>query len=160
MMLFKASPDKSVKIFTAVISFIFLLSVIGLIGIFIVEKSIILPVLSLVILSAFVLAYVYRPVSYTISKEQLFINRLAGDIVIPKASIKQVDVIDKDVVDGAFRTFGVGGLFGYFGKFSNARFGSMTWYVRRMDKLVLLTTDTEKILLSPDDVEGFVAALI
>jgi hypothetical protein len=160
MMLFKASPDKSVKIFTAVISFIFLLSVIGLIGIFIVEKSIILPVLSLVILSAFVLAYVYRPVSYTISNEQLFINRLAGDIVIPKASIKQVDVIDKDVVDGAFRTFGVGGLFGYFGKFSNARFGSMTWYVSRMDKLVLLTTDTEKILLSPDDVEGFVAALI
>lgn len=158
-MIFKATPDKSVKVVTVIICF-FLLSVIGLMGIFMIEKSIILPVISVVILAAFVLAYLYRPVSYAISSDELHIKRVAGDVIIPRSAIKHIDVIDKDLVNGAFRTFGVGGLFGYFGKFSNSRFGSMTWYVSRMDQLVLITTEREKILVSPDDLDGFVAALI
>lgn len=158
-MIFKATPDKSVKIVTLVIGLLFLLSIIGLTGMFVAEKVIVLPVVAVIILSAFVFAYVFRPVSYTVTSEQLIINRMGGAVVIPRSSIKSVDIIHKNVVDGSLRTFGVGGLFGYYGKFSNTKFGAMTWYVRRMDHLVFIDTGREKILVSPDDINGFVAAL-
>ena len=38
----------------------------------------------------------------------------------------------------AFRMFGVGGLFGYFGKFSNYEIGNMTFM--EQDKMRLLTS--------------------
>jgi energy-coupling factor transporter transmembrane protein EcfT len=156
---FKTTPDKSVKIVTLVIGLLFLLSIIGLAGMYIAEKTIILPVVAVIILSAFVFAYVYRPISYTVTQDQLIINRAAGSVHIPRSSIKSVDVIHRNLVDGSMRTFGVGGLFGYYGRFSNAKFGTMSWYVRRMDHLVFINTNAEKILVSPDDVNGFVAAL-
>ncbi len=158
-MIFSASPDKQVKIFTVAICCIFFLSVIGLMGVYLSEQMIVLPVLAVIIILAFILVYVYRPVSYTVTNDQLAINRIAGTVFISRAAIKKVDIINKKVVDGAVRTFGVGGLFGYFGKFSNSKIGAMTWYVSRMDKLVLITTESEKILVSPDDLEGFVTAL-
>lgn len=156
---FKTTPDKSVKIVTLIIGFLFLLSIVGLTGMFVAEKKIILPVVAVIILSAFVFAYVYRPISYTVTKDHLIIKRMAGAVLIPRSAIKSVDIIHKNVVDGSLRTFGVGGLFGYYGKFSNAKLGAMTWYVRRMDHLVFINTSGEKILVSPDDINGFVAAL-
>lgn len=52
------------------------------------------------------------------------------------------------------RTFGNGGLFGYFGKFYNAAFGKMTWYAtRRNNYLVLSTSENGKIVLTPDNLE-------
>lgn len=156
---FKATPDKPVVVITVIILLSFLLSIIALIGIFISEKLIILPVLAVFLVLVFFIAFAYRPISYTVTKEQLIINRLAGTVLIPRSSIKSVDIIHRNVVDGSLRTFGVGGLFGYYGRFSNAKFGAMTWYVRRMDQLVFVNTVEEKILVSPDDINGFVAAL-
>lgn len=156
---FKVTPDKPVKVITVIILLTFLLSISTLIGIFITEKMIILPVLAVFLVLVFFIAFAYRPISYTVTKEQLIINRLAGAVVIPRSSIKSVAIIHRNVVDGSLRTFGVGGLFGYYGRFSNAKFGAMTWYVRRMDHLVFINTVEEKILVSPDDINGFAAAL-
>ena len=59
-----------------------------------------------------------------------------------------------------FRTFGVGGLYGYYGKFYNRTFGSMTWYATRRDKLVLVKfQNKKKIILTPDEPVALIAAL-
>lgn len=62
-------------------------------------------------------------------------------------------------MDNTIRIFEVGGLFGYFGKFSNKKNGVMTWYCTRRNKLVMVTTENEKIILSPDGSEAFIAVL-
>ena len=49
------------------------------------------------------------------------------------------------------RTFGVGGLFGYFGKFFNSKIGRLTMYGTRRNNTVLIETDNKKIILTPDD---------
>jgi len=55
------------------------------------------------------------------------------------------------------RTFGVGGLFGYFGKFWNKEYGNMTWYATRRDKaIMIITKENKKIILTPDEVEKFI----
>ncbi len=66
--------------------------------------------------------------------------------------------VDKDKMGWAIRIFGVGGLFGYFGKFANKEMGNMTWYATRRDKTVLVTTTgNKKIIVTPDEPEAFVA---
>ncbi len=69
-------------------------------------------------------------------------------------------MLDKEKIGWAIRTFGVGSLFGYYGKFANTKLGSMTWYATRKDKTVLVRTiDNKKIILTPDEPEKFVADL-
>ena len=59
---------------------------------------------------------------------------------------------------GVIRTFGVGGLFGYYGQFYNSKIGSMTWYATRQNNTVLVRTiDNKNIVLTPDEPEKFVA---
>ena len=68
-------------------------------------------------------------------------------------------MIDKKDIRNCVRTFGVGGLFGYYGCFANFTFGSMTWYATRKDKAVLITTNTnKKVLVTPNDPVAFIAA--
>jgi hypothetical protein len=79
---------------------------------------------------------------------------------IDRNQIKSVELLDKEQLAWVFRTFGVGGLFGYYGKFANTKLGSMTWYATRRNKTVLIETlDNKKIILTPDEPEKFVAHL-
>ena len=67
-------------------------------------------------------------------------------------------IVDKETMKWTVRTFGVGGLFGYFGKFANRALGSMTLYATRRNNYVLIiTTDERKIIITPDEPISFVA---
>lgn len=104
--------------------------------------------------------FALRPTSYTLTGEAVVINRFIGKRSIPRARVLSAEVMDKKLLNGSIRTFGVGGLFGYFGRFANHRFGVMRWYATRRDRAVLLRTeDNQKIVLTPDDVEGFLSEL-
>jgi hypothetical protein len=156
---FTVTSDKRVKIFTGIIILIFLTAIIGLIGIFIADSSTLTLAAAILLFAVFVVAYLFRPLSYTVTNDSLIIQRLAGNIHISKSSITEVRVIQKNEMNGSIRTFGVGGLFGYYGNFLHPKLGVMKWYVKRMDRLVLITTDSGKLLLSPDNVEGLINAL-
>lgn len=53
-----------------------------------------------------------------------------------------------------WKTFGNGGLFGFYGEFKNDRYGYMTWYATKRSNYVMLeTTEREKIVLTPDNVD-------
>lgn len=110
------------------------------------------------LLFLYFIPFVLRPINYKLLNGQLIIHRLFSDIKIDRNQIKSVEYLDRSELGWVFRTFGVGGFFGYFGKFTNTKIGSMTWYATRRDKTVLVTTiNNKKIILTPDEPDQFVS---
>ena len=121
------------------------------------EEVILIPIFLFVISIG---VFIFRPISYTITDQEIIVNRLWKDVIINRKDIQSVEILDKDFSKRTIRAFGVGGMWGYFGKFVHDIIGTMTWYVTRRDKMVLLRlVDDKKLVLSPDDLEGFVENL-
>lgn len=106
------------------------------------------------------LAFAFHPTAYSVTPDALIICRPIRNVRIKRATIKSIVVVDKKEINGAIRTFGVGGVFGYYGCFANYALGSMTWYATRRDKAVLITTtNNKKIVVTPNEPVAFVTAL-
>lgn len=100
----------------------------------------------------FVVCYLYRTLAYAVDRVGVTIQRPIGNKVIHFDEIRNAFTVDKETMGWVLRTFGVGGLFGYFGKFRSHRMGNMTWYATRRDRyLVIVTNDDRKIVTTPDD---------
>ena len=145
-MKYKASLDKTSIIITILVGLLF--------GAFIIFNFI-LP-LAILLLSLYLLCWHLKPLSYEIKAEEIIIRRLIKSVHINRSDIENLTLIEKNKLSGTIRTFGVGGLFGWYGKFSNNELGDMTWYLTRRDKPILIISKAgKKILISPDDAEGF-----
>jgi hypothetical protein len=103
--------------------------------------------------------YAWSPRSYTISGRSIIVKRLAGNVRIPLGGIREARVATPADFQDCIRTFGNGGLFGYYGQFSTAKLGSCTWYVTNQSNRVVVITSAKTAVFSPDDVDGFLAAV-
>lgn len=150
-MIFKTSLDGLAKGITIGVIVLFSTIIVGqLIPSYELDPigSIFLIGLLIVICCACVL---YRPLNYVLTTDTLIIHRLINDIAIKRTDIliaKEVSNID---MGQTIRRFGVGGLFGYFGRFSNSKFGQLTMYATRRNNAVLIDTGNKKIILTPDN---------
>ena len=98
------------------------------------------------------ICWLLAPRSYEFDKTKLTINRPAGKIIIPLNSIGSADELPREELAGMIRTFGVGGLFGYYGAFWAPRIGHVRMHATCTKGLVLIVTTTgKKIIISPDD---------
>ena len=88
------------------------------------------------------ITFIFRPIHYQVLEDTLIIHRQIADVKIERSEIKSVELLDKEMLQSTIRVFGVGGLFGYYGKFANTKMGMMTWYATRRDKAVLVITIT------------------
>ena len=146
-MIYKASLDKTALLITSLVTLMF-----GALIVF----NFILP-LAIFLIIIYLICMALKPLNYEITKDELIIRRLIKSVRMNRADIKSVELIEKATLSGTIRTFGVGGLFGWYGKFANSQLGNMTWYLTRRDKPVLiLKKDSKKILISPDQAEAFV----
>jgi hypothetical protein len=102
----------------------------------------------------------FRPLNYILTSEKLVIHRLFSDITIKRQDILTAREISNNDMGLTIRTFGVGGLFGYFGKFFNSKIGRLTMYGTRRNNTVLIETDNKKIILTPDDPIEFLRQLL
>lgn len=160
MTIFTASMDRSTKLITgfitvlvAVITLAQLISSFEHFSYLSIFSSSILPVL-------YILTFVFRPIYYKLSGDKLIIHRLTDNVALDRNQIKEVKQIDPEQLKRSVRIFGVGGLFGYYGRYANNTLGRMTWYATRKNKTVLLITNAnEKFILTPDEPEAFVASL-
>lgn len=110
---------------------------------------------TVLLLGIYFFCYLYRPMSYIISEGKLVVKRPIKDVILNLSELKQVRIASKQDLKLTIRTFGNGGLFGFYGKFRNSTFGNMTWYATRLNNyLILFTTNAGKIVLTPDDIEG------
>jgi len=99
---------------------------------------------------ALIASWAFHPKNYSVDENQLIIHLPILNVAIDRREIKEINELSGGV-PFSVRTLGVGGVFGYFGKYFNIKLGSMTWYATRRDKGVLITkTNGKKILLTPD----------
>ncbi|MFM2361037.1 MAG: hypothetical protein RLY16_3030 [Bacteroidota bacterium] len=157
MMTYKTSLDNLAKGVTLGVTILFFVIIAGQYSSSVTEgKS---PfIFSTMLLSLIYLGtFLFRPIRYSITDEKLIIHRPLLDIKIDRTTIEKVEQLENDQLSCAVRIFGVGGLFGYWGKFSNSKIGSMTWYATRRSNAVLVTTiHNKKIVLTPNEPEKFV----
>jgi len=146
---FRAPYDSLAKVITASI-LVTLLVVVG------VTHSVVVSILAVLLLVA---AYAYSPTSYSISEGSIVVGRLIGNVRIPIDSIRAVRAATKDDFRGGIRLFGSGGLFGYYGVFLTSKLGRSTWYVTNRRNAVVVATGAKTVVLSPGDVDGFLAAI-
>jgi hypothetical protein len=157
---FSASLGKTAKISTIGIVSLFVAIMAGMFvsgsdNLF--PTAIILPMTLVFVLG---LSYYFSIKSYEVTDDEIIIRRPFDRVSYKKASVKSAERIEGKSIRFAVRTFGVGGLFAYTGEFWNSKYGSMTWYVTRMDTAIMMTTSSnKKIVISPDRPEEFTSAL-
>ena len=156
-MTYKTSLDNLAKVVTIIITILFAVIIVGQFSL-IKDEGKSVPTFTTILLSLIYFGtFSFRPISYKLTDDKLIIHRPLFDIKINRTEIKNVEQLDKEKLSWAVRIFGVGGLFGYWGKFSNAKLGSMTWYATRRNNAVLVTTIyNKKIVLTPNEPEKFV----
>jgi hypothetical protein len=157
-MTYKTSLDTLAKVVTISITILCAAIILGQFSLIKDEGGSIPIYTTVTLLVIYFGTFSFRPVSYRFTDEKLIIHRPLSNIAIPRNEIKSVEQLEKGKLSWSIRIFGVGGLFGYYGKFSNSKLGSMTWYATRRDKAVLVSTIyNKKIILTPDEPERFVA---
>jgi hypothetical protein len=156
-MTYKTSLDGTAKTITVGVTVLFAIFIFGQNTLIRQDKVSIYTSIFLILIYG--VAFILRPIHYELSGDSLTIHRLFGDVKIDRINIKCVELADKKKTSRAVRIFGVGGLFGYFGKFANSRLGFMTWYATRRDRTVLIETmDNKKIIVTPNEPEKFVSS--
>jgi len=161
---FKASWDKWVWIFSVIF-----IGLLGVLPIGMIAYALTTPhadqrtlagvaVLLLVILAV---VYLFSPQAYAVEPGELIIQRPGTDVAIPLKTIERIEVGGGwQVFRGALRLFASGGAFGFYGSFWSSTLKNFTAYATRMDKVVVLYRTTGgPIVVSPDEIEAFVAAI-
>ena len=156
-MTYKTSLDNLAKIVTIITTIIFATIIIAQFSLLRDEGNSV-PISTIILLGLIYFGtFSFRPINYKLTVDELIIHRPLSDVKILRDEIKSVEQIDKSKLSWAVRIFGIGGLFGYWGKFSNSKLGSMTWYATRKTNVVLVTTIyNKKIILTPNEPERFV----
>lgn len=156
-MTYKTSLDKTAIIITIGVTLLFAVIIGGQYSI-IKDAGNDMPFYTTVgLLLIYTLAFAFRPIDYLITADEIIIRRPLTNIHIRRDQLESIEPIGKKAMNGAIRTFGVGGLFGYYGGFANTSIGRMTWYATRKDTAVLLRTrNNKKIILTPDEPQQFI----
>lgn len=144
---FTASYDSAAKTISAVVCVMFL--VLG-----VATSSI---AIGIVFVAMLAVSFVWSPTGYSVGDGFLSVHRVIGNLRIPLASIREVRIASREDLEGSLRIFGSGGLFGYYGAFRSPRLGKNAWFVTQQSHAVIVVTSAGTFVLSPDDVDGFIA---
>jgi hypothetical protein len=148
-MRFPASYDLTTKIISGLMCLVLLTAVVA-------AHSFAIACLSLLILAACV---AYSPRSYEIQGQTILVQRLAGAARVTLQGVRDARRTTPEDFRGCIRLWGSGGLFGYYGLFRTTKLGKSTWYVTSRNNSVVVITAAKTVLFSPDDRDGFLAAI-
>jgi len=159
-MTYKTSLDKTATAITIGVTILFAI-IIGGQYVFIRDVGRAIPIYTTTAcLVIYFIAFAFRPIDYVVTKKEIIVRRPILNVHIKRTDIKSTELIERNKITGSIRTFGVGGLFGYYGNFANFSLGRMTWYATRKDKPVLVKTiDNKNIIFTPNDQDEFVSEL-
>jgi hypothetical protein len=150
---FTISLDLTAKIISGIVCGGFLLAAF-------VAQSVLVVGLGLLVL---VLAYAYSPRGYIVAGRVAWVKRLIGRARFELEGLREARPAEADDLRGCIRLWGNGGLFGYYGLFRTTKLGRCTWYVTNRSRAVVLVNElpggAKTALFSPDDVDGFLAAV-
>jgi len=125
-MKYKASLDTTCKIATLLITL--LVVVLPFVFTIYMGSS---PIALFIAIPLFIVCCFYAPQSYIVDNNSLTVVRVVKNKKIQLSDITEIRAIAKDELGRGIRTVGVGGLFGYFGKFNYSKIGSVTFYATK-----------------------------
>lgn len=158
-MTYKASLDRMATAITVTVTIVFAALILRPVWLPSLGNNAVSTVVGIVLFVVYFLCLGLKPRGYTLTGSELVISRIFSNVHIPREDMETVEAFSQER-RRAIRIFGVGGLFGYFGKYGVEGQGPMTWYVTRKDRMVLIALRGEKkIVISPDDRELFIEAL-
>ena len=134
--------------------FILAVAVIGLLIAAIAQGSVVAGVIGLVIALPIFVAITlytegYSPQRLEVSASQITVLRRYNSVTIPRSAILSITPLTKQDMRWTTSMGGCGGLYGYFGTFSNRRLGQFTMYATTMENLYLITTaDGKKCVIN------------
>ncbi len=146
---FSASYDRTTKIISALVC-------LGLLAVVVLVHNFVLDCLSLLVLA---ISVAYSPRSYVLEGQSIVVRRFAGAARIALEGIREARRTTSEDLRGCIRLGGSGGLFGYYGLFRTAKLGKCTWYVTDRRNSVVVITNKQTALFSPDDTDGFLSAI-
>lgn len=109
------------------------------------------------ILIAIVAALAFAPRGYVIEGKKLHVRTVMARFTYDLSQLSDVRVAAAREVfsPGTVRTFGVGGLFGYYGYFKNPQLGKFLAFATDRKRLVVLRFPQKTLVISPHDPHGF-----
>ncbi len=159
-MVFTASLDKLAKGITIAVSLFFIFFIITNVVAYLNRPHLLPLISSILLLLVLGGCYLFSVRAYELTEVELIIHRPLKNKVIFLNEIENVKTMEKGL-KGTIRTFGVGGLFGYFGRFYSLKIGATTWYATKRKGMVLLgLRNGIKLVVTPDNVTDFVRELL
>jgi hypothetical protein len=106
------------------------------------------------------LTWALAPKAYAIEAGTLRVERPLFPVDVPLSTIRAARPLADEAFRGSRRVAGSGGAFGYYGRFWSPRLGSFRLLATRRRELVLVDTEAERFVLSPDTPDRFLDALL
>lgn len=154
-MRFNNTFDKTAKIVTIfVVILILLVSFLPLID---SEVDYVFFISLTTTMSILFFAWSLHPKYYTIESDGIYIKRFFKSIHIPFESIVNIKEMPREDTSGSMRLNASGGLFGYFGVFSNQKLKKYYMYATNTYKLVSIRLHDKLYVISPEERELFIA---
>lgn len=117
-------------------------------------------VMAALMLAGIVSSAVYYVLNYEVTNDALVVRKLFSKYTLKKISIRNVEILPKGALGFSWMIPGTGNVLALNGDYTNRRIGQTTWFRTRTDKIVMITTSSSrKIIVSPDEPERFVAEL-
>ena len=106
------------------------------------------------------ISYALSPKQYVLNGSHLLIQKVMGKTIsIPIQDIKGYTIIENLAKTKITRTFGNGGLFGYYGMFSTAEYGPINCQLTSLKNSIIIETDSILYAISPANTATFVQTL-
>jgi len=113
-------------------------------------------IFSIIMLLILSVSYLLSPEKYYLKGSYLVVQKIIGKkIEIPLCDVMSYTIVPDFSKLQVARTFGNGGLFGYYGTFSTAEYGPINCQLRSLKKVVILKTKYSTFAISPAEVERF-----
>ena len=114
--------------------------------------------LAILPLAALGIGLLFRVWGYEVHDDHIRIRRIAFPVTLAIAPIISVEKAP-ELMNKSVRTFGNGGLFGFYGRFWKPGYGKFHAYVTNPENTVVLKSDEKTVALSPDQPQAFVDLL-
>lgn len=103
-------------------------------------------------------AFLFRVWGYSVSTHGIRVHRTLFPVTLPLEPPVTIEPMP-GLTKGSLRTFGNGGLFGFYGRFWKSGVGSYRAFVTDPAKVILCQTGDRKFALSPDQTDSFIRAV-
>jgi len=123
-----------------------------------VIPGIFIPYVMFPSLAVVLICYLFSVSGYSLQDDHLVVHRIGWATRFPLADVTEITV-NPHATMGSIRIFGIGGLFGYIGRFHNSVVGDYKAYMTQPNLALVVGLGASTIVVTPDDPAEMKAAI-